>query len=502
MICWGMVIILRGVTARWKKRRIRIQILQTIAPLLLPPQKQVSLIQEGIDLAVEQLLKEISVKVMIEADMTGIKGSITLLRRKKNWFHIILWWNLLTNFTSLLSLCHYLWRLRPVMMATNPAWWSRPVYRRPTWGALHRPLPPGCADSSVAGSVTDWARRAFIAYCPSNWARTPPGWSTNTARYLATKSERHYSDYTAVHAPCLAHTGSGGLAAMCRACYCPGRHRRKAHVTFFFRGGWGWLYSDNSPSCHSSGSHTGTGGDLASPHFRGGNSGWRGRLFISTGPPCRSSGDHEGRCGRQATSHCWEQTSQAYNHQIAHQRAAPKCEKCCDGWCSHPAQSRKSGRVAAKKNLEAGISFSSFPDSKIISILGRVGINLGTSDIAVIKNIEVDMLILCANQKKKNISKSNYPILDSDDEREDRLEAILSHTSGNLNENMLDQEDDQILDLSPLHRKKIYNNAKKTNKGRLPKKPKTPSKIILRWKGFSGIVEVLHTWLNTGFWRI
>lgn len=50
----------------------------------LPPQKQASLIQEGIDLAVEQLLKEISVKVMIEADMTGIKGSITLLRRKKN----------------------------------------------------------------------------------------------------------------------------------------------------------------------------------------------------------------------------------------------------------------------------------------------------------------------------------------------------------------------------------------------------------------------------------
>ena len=41
-------------------------------------------------------------------------------------------------------------------------------------------------------------------------------------------------------------------------------------------------------------------------------------------------------------------------------------------------------------------------------------------------------------KKKKNISKSNYPILDSDDEREDRLEAILSHTSGNLNENMLD----------------------------------------------------------------
>jgi len=134
--------------------------------------------------------------------------------------------------------------------------------------------------------------------------------------------------------------------------------------------------------------------------------------------------------------------------------------------------------VAAKKNLEAGISFSSFPDSKIISILGRVGINLGTSDIAVIKNIEVDMLILCANQKKKNISKSNYPILDSDDEREDRLEAILSHTSGNLNENMLDQEDDQILDLSPLHGKKIYNNAKKPTKADFPKSQRPHQKLF------------------------
>ena len=34
----------------------------------LPPQKQASLIQEGIDLAVEQLLKEINVKVMTEVD--------------------------------------------------------------------------------------------------------------------------------------------------------------------------------------------------------------------------------------------------------------------------------------------------------------------------------------------------------------------------------------------------------------------------------------------------
>jgi hypothetical protein len=66
-------------------------------------------------------------------------------------------------------------------------------------------------------------------------------------------------------------------------------------------------------------------------------------------------------------------------------------------------------RVAAKKNVEAGISFSSFPDSKIIFNLGRVGINLGTSDIAVIKNIEVDRLILCANQKKEKYIKIQLP---------------------------------------------------------------------------------------------
>jgi hypothetical protein len=60
-------------------------------------------------------------------------------------------------------------------------------------------------------------------------------------------------------------------------------------------------------------------------------------------------------------------------------------------------------RLAAKKNLETGNSFSSFPDSKIISNLGRIGINLGSSDIAIIKNLEVDRLVLCAKQKKEFI---------------------------------------------------------------------------------------------------
>ena len=140
----------------------------------------------------------------------------------------------------------------------------------------------------------------------------------------------------------------------------------------------------------------------------------------------------------------------------------------------------KAEGLTAKKNLEyPGNSFTTFPASKIISNLGRVGINLGSSDVVVIKNLEVDRLVLCANQKK-SCPKPRCSSIDSDVEREDRLEAVLSHACGNLNENMLDTENDQIIDLSPLRRKKKYNNAKNTNKGRLPKKPKTPSKIILR----------------------
>ena len=55
-----------------------------------------------------------------------------------------------------------------------------------------------------------------------------------------------------------------------------------------------------------------------------------------------------------------------------------------------------------------------------------------------------------------------------------------SATRGILNENMQDTENDHIIDLSPVRRKKKYNTAKNPNKGRLPKKLKTPSKIILK----------------------
>jgi hypothetical protein len=135
----------------------------------------------------------------------------------------------------------------------------------------------------------------------------------------------------------------------------------------------------------------------------------------------------------------------------------------------------KTQRMAKKKNLE-GNSFSSFSDSRIISNLGRVGINLNTSDVVFIKKLEVDRLVLSAKKHAKFVTTN----LESDDEREERLEAVLGHACGNLNESLLDMENDQILDLSPIRRKKKYNNAKISKKGKLPKKPKTPSKIVVK----------------------
>jgi hypothetical protein len=86
------------------------------------------------------------------------------------------------------------------------------------------------------------------------------------------------------------------------------------------------------------------------------------------------------------------------------------------------------------------------------------------------------MLVLCAKQKKLI---ANSKTVDSDDEQDERLQAILSHACGDSNENELDTERDYILDLAPVRRKKKYN-AKNPKNGKLPKKPKTPSKIILK----------------------
>ena len=68
----------------------------------------------------------------------------------------------------------------------------------------------------------------------------------------------------------------------------------------------------------------------------------------------------------------------------------------------------------------------------------------------------------------------------SDDERDARIEAVLSHACGNLNENLQDLELDHIINLSPVRRKKRSNAAKNFKNGKIPKKPKTPSKIVIK----------------------
>ena len=45
---------------------------------------------------------------------------------------------------------------------------------------------------------------------------------------------------------------------------------------------------------------------------------------------------------------------------------------------------------------------------------------------------------------------------------------------------MQDVETDLIIDLFPIRRKKKSSTAKNPKNGRLPKKPKTPSKIVLK----------------------
>ena len=68
---------------------------------------------------------------------------------------------------------------------------------------------------------------------------------------------------------------------------------------------------------------------------------------------------------------------------------------------------QKTERLAVKNNLESpGTSFISFPDTRIVSNLSRIGINLGSSaDIVkastvAIKNLEVDKMVVVANKKR------------------------------------------------------------------------------------------------------
>jgi hypothetical protein len=85
-------------------------------------------------------------------------------------------------------------------------------------------------------------------------------------------------------------------------------------------------------------------------------------------------------------------------------------------------------------------------------------------------------LVVCTN-KNNNVNAND---LLSDDERGERLQEVLNHAGGFLNESLFDAESDHILDLSPVSRKKKFNKTKTQKTGNLPKKPKTPSKIIIK----------------------
>ena len=124
---------------------------------------------------------------------------------------------------------------------------------------------------------------------------------------------------------------------------------------------------------------------------------------------------------------------------------------------------KKTEHRATTRNLETpgNSSFQSFPDSRISHNMNNLGISLGRDDNLVksstiaIKKIEVDRLVVTA--KKKLESKNNNKTKNSklithysdEEEEEERLDAILSHVGGDINEELHEQGYDHILsDLS------------------------------------------------------
>ena len=87
------------------------------------------------------------------------------------------------------------------------------------------------------------------------------------------------------------------------------------------------------------------------------------------------------------------------------------------------------------------------------------------------------------NKNKKNVKvNSTSNITDfSDDEGEERLEAVLNHVCGDINEDSLQQNFDHVFsDLNPVLRRKKSSSATKIKNGKPPKKPRTPSKLRLQ----------------------
>jgi hypothetical protein len=154
---------------------------------------------------------------------------------------------------------------------------------------------------------------------------------------------------------------------------------------------------------------------------------------------------------------------------------------------------KKTTRMAEIRNLETpgNKSFVPFSNSRISSNLEKLGISLGRDDNVIrssaiaIKNIEIDRLVVTANNKKqhKDSNKNNkgFPnITDySDEEREERLEMTLNHNCGDICEESQKQDYKDILcDLKDVPRKSKSSSANKIKNGRPPKKPNTHPKSV------------------------
>ena len=58
--------------------------------------------------------------------------------------------------------------------------------------------------------------------------------------------------------------------------------------------------------------------------------------------------------------------------------------------------------------------------------------------VVAIKNLEVDEMVVAAKNKKKSNLNSKKLQDESEDERDARLDAVISHVGGDLNENLQD----------------------------------------------------------------
>lgn len=94
--------------------------------------------------------------------------------------------------------------------------------------------------------------------------------------------------------------------------------------------------------------------------------------------------------------------------------------------------------------------------------------------------IEVERTFVSAKKKIQfNKTKTSSRTNNLNVNKEESLDEILDHFSGNLTEDFYEGNDHVLNDLNVAPRKKRVNSTKKNNNGR-PRKPKTSSKLSLR----------------------